>query len=430
MNKQEYFLKALAAGAYRYKEWVLTAFSATQPPAKPSNPYPYQLVSSDAGLGYVDTDGSVVALKWTKPNVAPYSFREPVSLKAGDLVNLKADVESTYGNALFNQIVLVYAFGDKLPYMTGRVSPRQLEGLIEPLLEDDPAPDTEPDPSKIYVSEYLRFTEAIFSMVGYTQLCVPSASPRSLQTDPRIPALRKELLEKYKDHLKDPAYVALIEKELIAMDREWLKGDETEGFYLSGKSFDVIRKKMFLMSGAESGFKSDGTVDLITNSLDEGWNVDNMPAMINSLRDGSYSRGAETALGGEAVKFLGRVFQNTAVTEEDCGAKLGLDKLITKANVGRYSGGWLLTPKGLTQATSEYLKENIGKVVTFRTPLYCKTADTGLCSICVGAKNAMSPTSLGLLASDVGSQLLGISMSKMHGVKLEVATYDYVAGIF
>ena len=47
MHKRDYFIKALNAGAFRHKTWVLRAFSITRPSKtyKPEDDFDYQLTS-------------------------------------------------------------------------------------------------------------------------------------------------------------------------------------------------------------------------------------------------------------------------------------------------------------------------------------------------------------------------------------------------
>lgn len=426
MRKDEYFLKALSSDAWRYKAWALSAFSVQRPAPATVGTYPYQLFTTEDGVFYADPeqDLKLSAVQGAKAGEALLKFKDRITLKPGDLENVVTEVETNYGNAFFNRVVLVYAFGSKFPFMTGTLNPRQLENMIEPKYQPDPEDPAQNDPNAYYVSEKIRFDEAMFWLVGFTQLCVPSATPKTLQTDPKIHKRRDELLKQHEGKLNDPAVIAEIEKELIAMDREYMKGDLAEGFYLKDKSYSVVRKKLFLMHGAESGFRDGTDVDLIRNSLEEGWDMDNLPAMVNSLREGSYNRGAQTALGGEAVKFLGRMFQNAAVVEDDCGTTLGINKLVDRDQIKRLTGSWVIAGKGLTEATPELLESHLGQWLTFRTPLYCKTERTGFCARCMGTKNAASPTSLGLLGADVGSQMMYIFMSAMHGKKLATAEYN------
>src|SRR5690606_40402980 len=87
--------------------------------------------------------------------------------------------------------------------------------------------------------------------------------------------------EKYKDRLHDPAVIAENQNALVALDKEWLKGDPVEGFFLGDKVWNTARKRMFTIHGPESGFEEGGDAELIVNSLDEGWDITKMPVMVN-----------------------------------------------------------------------------------------------------------------------------------------------------
>lgn len=432
MLKLDYFLKAMEGETYRRKDWVLSAFSLVREDASEwsRHPFPFRIVERDHERFFIDParDGDFTVIDDAKPGEPVFAFREKVSLKAGQLPNLSKDVTTTYGNILVNYIALIWPFHNKIPYQEGRISADKLEKLIEPILTSIPPAGTERDPKLIYVDEYLKFTEAMFSLSGFTQLCVPSATERTMTTDPRIPELRKQLLEKYKGRLHDPAIIARINDELVAMDKAWISGDAGEGFYLKEKSYRVVRLKAHLMHGAESGFSDNSTrVDLITNSLNDGWDIEKLPAMANSLREGSYNRGALTALGGEAVKFFYRVMQNSAIVQPDCGATLGMPWKVKEANYKKLAGYWLIKPNG----DSELIKDEeaaqrlVGKQVQIRSPMYCKTPYTGFCERCMGVKNSQNPTGLGAAASDVGSTFMGLFMKAMHGKILSTAKFDF-----
>lgn len=428
MNKREYFIKALKAKAYCYKDWVISAFSVSGA-SNNTKHYPYELVRSAAGVFYRNPDDLTELLKIDdSSDEALFRFHDPITLVPEEALNLTETVKTTYGNVFFNYYVLIHAFGAKLAFMPGRTSPKDVEKIIEPILTNIPPEGAVRDPKLIYIDEYKRFSKSMFALMGFAQLCVPSATPRTMTTDPRIPELRAKLLNKYKDTLHESATIVKIEQELIAMDKEWMRGDPDggDGFYIyPNKSYDVVRKKLFLMHGIETAFKDGTDIDLITNNLSEGWDIEKLPSMVNSLREGSYNRGRDTALGGEAVKFLGRVFQNTTIVEEDCGSTLGWSKSVTEDNYKSYVGFFKISPKGSEELTEDSLKASIGKSLVIRTPMMCKTPRTGFCVACMGRRNAINPTALGLLAADVGSQMMGIFMSMMHGRSMKVAKYSF-----
>lgn len=437
MKTADYFLMALNGGAYKKKRWVLSIFSVLID-SKPQG-WPYEIVRTEKNVFFRDpTDLNVlITLDDAKVGEPVLSLKDRIAVTADQVLNLDHDITTTAGNLLFNYYVLIYSLGRKLPYMEGRVNAKQVEKLIEPRLSSNPennGADYDPnDLHPIYVSEYKKFNRAMFGLMGFTQLCVPSATPRTMSTDPRIPAIREKLLEQYAGRLHDPAIISLIDQELIKVDKEWMANDPDggAGFYVNeNKSYDVVRKKVFLMHGAESGFMEGTDVDFIKNSLNEGWDIEKLPSMVNSLREGSYNRGRDTALGGEAVKFLGRVFQNTVIAEKDCGTKLGWSKTIESGNYQHFVGFYRVTPNGPVLMDEAYAKSQIGKQVIVRSPMLCLTAKTAYCECCMGARNAVNPTSLGLMAADVGSQMMSISMGAMHGKSLKTAPYNFKEAIF
>lgn len=435
MLKRDFFLAAMRAELFRRKDWVISAFSLTRDTEADyaSHPYRYRIVNRDnthERMFVEPEQGDLVVIDGLTPGEPPFAFREKIELKAGDVPNLTRDITSTYGNVLVNYIALVWPFGNKIPYQEGRIGAGKLESLIEPLLTSVPKdPATPRDPKLIYVDEYLKFTEAMFALSGYTQLCVPSATERTMTTDPRIPELRAKLLKQYEGRLHDPAIIAKINDELVAMDKEWLKGDPGEGFYLKEKSYRVVRLKAHLMHGAESGFSDNTTrVNLIENSLSEGWDIENLPAMANSLREGSYNRGALTALGGESVKFFYRILSNSVIVEKDCKTNLGITWTIKDDNWERFVGYWLV--KGQTSDNHVLLNEStakalIGKTVMIRSPMYCRTPHTNFCEKCMGEKNSRYPNALASSGSDVGSTFMSIFMRAMHGKILSTGKFDF-----
>ncbi len=433
MLKHDFFLAAMQHECYRRMDWVLKAFSIVkeEPDEWMKDPYPYRIVQTPEGHMYVEpNDGNQLhKILGTKPSEPPFQFLEKIFVDAGRIPNLKRPVTTTFGNVLVNYVIFVWPFGDKMDFLTGQINAKAIEKEIEARLVDDPEDlSTATDRNAIYVHEYLKFAEAIFSLGGYTQLCVPSASEKTMQSPPGIAEYRKKLIEEKKDSLNDPATIAWIDAKLVEYDREYMKDDPAMGF-LTNKSFDIVRKRLYLMHGAEAGFGDGVTVDLVPNSLEEGWDINHMPAMVNYLRNGSYSRGAMTALGGWAVKFFYRVMQNTTISGKDCGSRLGMPRDISEENIKDYIGFWVVGPSGPILIRPGNADSFIGKRVTMRSPLFCKSEFTGYCECCVGVKNAQNPNGLGAAAAEVGSQFMGIYMALMHGKALKVAKYDFKKSI-
>lgn len=427
MKKIDYLFAALNAGAFKNKSWVLSVFSVTE---APDTKYPYAIYRTDKNTVFIDPNDpeQLITIDDAKSQEPLFAFTDRIDITPELVPNCKQKMNVRVGNLFFNYYVMLYSLGTRFDFLAGAITPGYVQGLIRPLMSDYPTDGKERDPKLVYPDDYRKFNKAIFGISGFTQLCVPSTTRRMLQTHPGIPKLRAELLEKNKDRLWDPAVIAKMEDELIALDREWMEGDPDGGvgfFVNENRSFGVMRKRMHVMHGAEMGFQEGTKATLVVNSLAEGWDIDKMPVMVNSLREGSYNRGRDTALGGEAVKFLGRVFQNTAIVEEDCGSTLGWEKEFTEQNHRNFSGFYRVTPQGSVLMTEEYTKSQIGKKIVVRSPMLCKTPKTGFCKHCMGEPNAINPMALGLLAADLGSQLMYIFMGAMHGKALKVAPYDF-----
>lgn len=448
MDKREYFLAALKAGTYLYKDWVLSVFSVTQPdPNAVGDKYPFKLIApSDpkAKTGgfwqfamYNDGSDSYDAngvIDGSKADEAIFNFRDELILKAGDLPNLKKNIKTTYGNALWNMMVLCWPFGDKVEYQEGQISGKKIDAMIAARLKDTPADDKDRNKDDLYVDEFLNYMEAVSAIGGFAQLCVPAASPKTMTVDPSVLKLRDKLFEENKDQLNDLAVVAKIEQQLVDADWATLKGDDAEEFFLTGaktggKSMALGRKRMHIDFGAEVGFTAASKPRTIKKPLRDGLDLNEMPILIDTLRSGSYNRGAETALGGESVKYFYRVFQNTQVVEPDCGVKVGLPWEIRQDNYKQFLNLYAVTNGAPLLLTEESIQKFIGRKIYIRSPMLCKTPAPSFCASCVGKALAAMPTALHIAASNVGSRFMGAAMKKMHGQVLAVKRYDFKQAI-
>lgn len=464
MDKVAFYKMALKGGAYARKEWVLSAFSVVrrnvvQPKLQEAGPdHPFvkpmtmrSVAENGNGLNPTVYDEPLYSIRYNRESTEVYvpgedgqpvwvsiSDHTPMTalfvaghalvVNPEDIVNLDKTVEkSTYGDLLFNYIALVHPFEARIPYQVGPVNLRKIEKQIAKLLVDNESVSgVPPQPHQIPVSMYMTFGKCMGALAGYTQLFVPTLTPKSLTTDPKIRIRRAELLEEHKDRLHDPVVVAKIQDELIAMDREYIKGDPSEGFLISKKTFGTARKRMFVIHGPEAGFNEGGNAELVVNSLNEGWDKTKLPAMFNSTRAGSFYRGALTALGGEAVKFFMRVFQNTNISEDDCGSTLGMVRYLDPANLEYFTGLWEMRAKGeLVPLDEARLNEMSGKFVVTRSPNYCKTAHTDYCAKCCGERLASNPFGLGAENTSVASMFMSIMMASAHAKELVTAPLDF-----
>lgn len=442
MNKREFFIKAMNAGRFAQKRWLIAAFSVMRPRVDAmADMRPWDILwvdrntnsdkQSDNGqVVFIDDKGEMIQLDDYEQDLKnpqpPFEFKDSITLTPNDLANVtKKELETTFGNAVANWLLCVHPFGSKIPYIEGRFGVKDVEKHIEKLMVDFPAEGEERQADKIYVDEYRVYRRSASLIDGLSQLCVPSATAKSMTRHPDTEKRRKELMAEYEGRLHDPAVIAKIEGELGKLDREWLEGDKSMGFYIKGKSLDVVRKKAHLAFGYETAFSEGGEGTFIERALTEGWDIEKLPEMASSLREGSYDRGASTALGGEAVKFILRVMQNTLVEEEDCKSKLGMPTTITKETQGQYLGNWVIVGKDVVQLTEENIASYLNKEVVMRSPMFCRTGRASFCATCIGGRYGEHPTGLATAASNVGSIFMATFMASMHGKALKTTKYDY-----
>lgn len=452
MDRIEYLKLAVKAGACYYKTWLIDAMAIVTFPPKPEmvdaviiekpglrgdeparyphEEHPYQLFDFKGTPVFLNpANNEWTAVEGYTVGKPFFSFKEEVVLEPGDLANVKEKLTTWIGNMLVNQCVLCYPFGDVIPFQRGAFSISSVEKIIASKLESIPADLNLPrDSTKIYVDILEKYYyDAAYSLSGWTQLAIPAATPYTLVTDPAIRKRRLELLNEYKDQLDDPTIIAKIMAELIKMDKAFQANDPEGGYLQPGKSFDIVRAKALLMYGIETDV-TNGKVILIDKPLTEGWDLNALPHMVNSLINGSFGRGAMTALGGEAAKFIARFFLNTALTMDDCGVKYGSVRLIAKGDRDLYIGASVVGQGGAAILISnENFDQFAGKPTEVFTPLYCQAGKPNFCAKCVGQRYKGKPNSLAAEAVDIGSILMYIFMKLMHGVAVKTYKWNWRA---
>ena len=427
MTKLEFILRAFKESTCYYRaEWVFTLFTVVKDNdiSNIKNPYPFRIgVTNGKYAGYID-DTWVTFSDSPDTNHPLFSVDEVVTIPDREAIVQNYSTfpfKTRVGNLFVNYYLLVSAFKDKVDYQNGLIKISDLENIVTARIVDGTSIENNNDKNALYVDEVKRFSSACISIAGFSSIATPSASRYTMVAPPGIKEFRQELINRYKDKLDDPAIVAEIDKQLVEYDRKFQAQDPDGGFLYKPKAFNVSRKKLFLMHGYEQSDMSPEP-DFIAGSLSEEWDVEKLPSMINSLRDGSFNRGAKTALGGEATKFIFRIFATTRIAEEDCGTKIGMRRIVQKSDVHKF----IILPDGTNVLlTEENIEKYAGSLHVVRSPGFCKTGNANFCLHCLGLNFKGSENALAALASEVGSDMLNIFMSKMHGSQLATTPWKY-----
>ena len=435
MNNVEIFLKGCQLEAYRHREWILALFMVTSlPTTVDEKHYKGRIYNANGLISFLRRDfiegiedDEMEAILFNGKPIKADGRKEPVlycnetiTVTNQDVPTVEAGkkIETTPGIVFINWYCFIYALGNKIPFVNeNNLSVGKIAQSLASRVRDD-MPEEKRDPAFIYVTEFKKMLNAMASLTGFTVVNSPSATEYTVSAAPGIDKLKKELLDKYKDKLDDPTVVAKIEKELVQYDKDYINKDPNKGFYIKGKSFDINRKKLHIMQGVQKRMDPDKPNVLVTTSLYEQTKPEDIPALIDGLRDGSYNRGAATALGGEEVKFIYRIYSAAEIIKEDCGTKMGLRRVIHEAyNPKSYIGTYIIENGKNVLLTEENYKNYIGKEVIMRSPGYCLAAQGGVgyCSICYGNKMRGFEQSLASYGAKVGSVMNGRFMKAMHG---------------
>lgn len=327
-------------------------------------------------------------------------------------------IKTTVGNYITNLVAIYKPFNGKVAYVNKVFDVAEIEDMIAPILRDD-APLNKRTNEYIYVDEYKEFVKSLMFLSGLSQVVVKAYSEKTLLPPPGIVEYKKKLLAENKDKLDDPLVISKIEKQLQDYDNEFLKGDD-------GMEFKpIVRKRLFMMYGAEKGIGDSTKRKLAKNSLEEGWEIENLPDYINAMRAGSFNRGSETQLGGELVKWLLRASSNIGIGMNDCGSKVGHTMTVTDLNYKNLVGLNIINGNNtLTIKDNEMAKSLISKEVSIRTPLYCHNPGINYCKTCLGERISLNDRGISIAVSDLGSIIMLAFMGAMHGKDLVTKKLD------
>lgn len=343
-----------------------------------------------------------------------YDMGDKFYITNGMIANYTASEKllTDVGKFLCNYIFLADPFKDVIPYQNKLMKADDLDGLVAKAILE----------KKAGRKEYNRYINNGFWFGQDGTIATQSLSPKSLGTDPAIAKRKKELLEQYRDKLHEPAVLAKIEKELVDMDRAYIKGDESEAFWeaAGSKAYTEQRKKMYIMFGSMPDFaKKSNKINLIESSIAEGYKPGDMATLANEIRRGAYDRGKGTADGGTESKFITRVFQSVKITMDDCGTKRCLTVPITENNYKMYTGRFTADGKIYTE---DELKGLIGKEIKIRSPMYCECKD-GYCYACCGdIIKKLHSENVGLQTLTIAEGMIRASMKAMHVSTVDVAS--------
>jgi len=419
MTKVEYLLAACKSGAWKRLVWRMGIFNVCVFPEQGEGPSQYDLTFIEGMPHYWessddDSPGEWIAITDAAKDEELFFPETVLSLPKDGYPGLDEDITTTVGRYVLNWIVIYFAFGTRMPYLREGGPMSYAKVMYERCLENED--DNPEDEEAIRPSMVGRFVNGLSELAPMAKAISPTGTLRSFQVHPDAYKIRDALLLKHKDELDNPAVIATIEKALDDLDKEWLAGDQSVQFYASKKAV-MRRRKLMLFYGIESSFHEGTDFTLIPTALVEvdKAGMENLVAKYNSIREGSFSRGAETAKGGEQVRIIQMIFQNHRIIPGDCGTKLTHAALITEVNAERYVGMNAMVDGKPMPITAEWIAKQHGKIVRLRRPILCQMGHVDSCSTCASSHKAEEPRAIAADISTAFSNIMGVAMAKMHG---------------
>lgn len=419
MNINDFYIHAIRGRAHWLRSWVIRAFalSIEQPDdwKKDKVIKPWRIVRTAAGVGFLNESLELTPIEGADPQKPLLTALTPIQVPPNFFSEWPEGGVTAAGNLFYNATALWPTVGAKFGYMNERVNQKAVEKLFAAKMLEDPEMESQKDPNSVYVSDWLRYGQAIKYLEEFTQVFVWSLTRNSVVPNQQVLQRKAELLKAHAHELDNPVVQAKINKELSDLDSSLLANDPGASFVGTGKS-KLARQKLTIMYGSERGLDVGSDPQLITRSLHDGLEPKNLVDVMNVSRAGSFDRGSETMLGGVEAKWGDRIMAAAKMQNEDCGTKLGYTYTVTKDDIENTIGRNLMEGQGLRMiATEAEAKALLGQRITVRTPARCKAGPSVVwCRNCLGQALSANDKSLGLAVSGYGSGFLQLFLQSMH----------------
>lgn len=422
MKRLDYLKLVLNNDIVTNKSWIVNAFAMTKD-SKDLNTQYLSLTRQSWGLSFYNGKGELERIEDSKPNEPLFIFKEKIEVDNSWAPNIKEPIITSVGNLIFNRLCILPCFGSKMEFFTNRVTVERIENLIAVKLKDTPKEGEERSTEYYYVDEYIKLRDSLDTINTFSQLCTWAATPKNITPPTGIEAFKTQLDIKYEGQLANPIKIAEYEGELKKFDDDYLADDPSNDTFITKKMRENSRKQLFLTIGSETGFEEGTNHTFIRNSLNEGWPTDpkEFTAMMNSLRSGSFSRGAETVNGGVAAKTLLRAANSYKIIDNDCGTTLGIKRKYSDNNINYLVGRKIFSGNNTVNIDNiDEAKRYIGKDLIARSPMYCMSEGETICANCASTALSQYSTGLTIPLTEISAIILATSMAKMHSNVLSV----------
>ncbi|MDD3172237.1 MAG: hypothetical protein PHF63_00985 [Herbinix sp.] len=342
-------------------------------------------------------------------------------LKANEYFNDK-DIETTVGRFIYNKYLIEKDLKMVVGYVNEPITKKSQHSINNKigraLLNDE-----------IDVDTMVRFLDRLeFISKRLSEVICGSFTPKTVVPLKKVIDHRDKLLEENKEKLEkgDVITAVKIEKELVKMAQEELKGDPGIDLYDSGArgSFANNYKNNSIMKGPVFN-PTTGQWDIVTTSFMEGLDKKDMESMGNSVITGAYPKAIGTAIAGYFSKQIIAALQAVTLDKigSECNSKSFLKITISDSNKKLFMYRNIISGTKLIQLNESNLDSYVGKEVKMRSPMF--NGSKKLCRVCAGdLYTKLDIDHIGLTAARVASTMLNLKLKKFHDSSAKIATVD------
>lgn len=431
MTPEAFLSLSIKHKCYFKKAWVVSLFSIVQESeAGKANVFVGKLIQEPFGFFTIDEEMNKVKIETDKKTDSPlFTLKDKVTVTRDLFRTLKVDrLDSTIGILFINLIAILEPFRGNLEFINKKFVPSDIENIIYPISKDNPEDPSKLDEKSIYMDDYVRFCKAVTYLESFANIFTHSVTRRTILPAPGRKEFKKKLLENYEGKLRDPVEMAKFSEQLKKYDADYLKEDDSTGKFMSGKVADARVSAYMTQGGISNNFSGEMSVTPVIQALEDGIPKDQegFTALVNDSRYGSFARGAETINGGVTAKDILRAADNWRISDGDCGATLGIERIYSSAKeteniVGRYL---VTSGKPLLIENAEQAQAYINRKITLRSPQYCRRPKTDTCEVCAGVALSKYKTGLTIPLTDFSGGILADSLKLMHNSKLSTEVVD------
>ena len=417
LNKIEYLIYATNKEFILDFDWHKELFSTMLKDKE------YKYITIKNGIKYVKMNDKLIRTD-AKSNLPIFTMFDTIKLPDNLLKCLDKPTYTSVGIFIANTLFLEYPFKGKIKYINRLFTHNELCKTLPKLMVKE----------IISVDEYLDYVDSVSFSLALNKFFVYSATKKMVTSAPGMAKFKEELKAKYDleygvTWVKDASLAIKFIEELKKFDNEYIKDDPAYGVMLSGAIVNNSRPRKFAAFGVEYGFDSTGTDStFIINSLMDGYpkEKDQLAAMFNAARKGSFDRGSGTQQAGYMVKEIQKAINALVIKEGDCGDTIGDHILVNDKNVSFYSNIYII--ENDLPVFKENLNGYLGKYVRVRSTQYCKY-DGCFCEVCAGKDMENFKDGIQLLVISTIGVLLNLMLKSMHRASKKTMNFNILETI-